>query len=456
MTTAVTTGAGNDKITSDGTVGTGGSVNAGDGIDTIVMASAEAATADGDSTFNTKFTNFEVLELSDVLGTSTTLDLRGLNNVTDVTLTNGGNDVSSSILDFVASGATIKQSGNGTGVTIQVNGASFNATDVINLALSKSSILAAGTITVPNVETININTDDAVAAGSTAAKHTLTLAATKATSIVVSGNNGLTLTNNGANDEITNFNASGVVANGTADTAANLAVQFVNENDTASEAVTVTGGAGNDVLTGSTVANAITFTGGEGADTITSGAGNDNIILTETTAAADTVAFLTTASNGVDTVTGFAAGSGADIVDIVAGATTVTTASGSAAVIAAPTNTTLTNGAAAFALTGASSTTSDVIEITATLSSFGDLDKAGVTNGAELLKALSSTNTAATSITATTASDDFFIIAYQDGDAFLYQVTNDDTTVLSSEIALVAKFVGITAGAFASGDFTIQ
>jgi hypothetical protein len=158
--------------------------------------------------------------------------------------------------------------------------------------------------------------------------------------------------------------------------------------------------------------------------------------------------------DGVDTITGFAAGTGADLVNLVHTATTATTADGAAAVVGTSTNTTLTTGAAAFALTGASSTTSDVVEITATLSSYGNLGLTGANSGIELLKALSSTDSAATSITATTADDDFYMVAYQNGNAYLYQVTNGaDTAVVAAEIALVGIFNGVAAGAFASGDF---
>jgi len=244
-----------------------------------------------------------------------------------------------------------------------------------------------------------------------------------------------------------------VVGNSTDDTAALLAVTFLSANTTATANVTITGGAGNDTLTGNAARD--TITGGEGADTISGAAGNDTIILTETTAAADTVVFAATATaNGIDTITGFAAGAGADIVSLVAAATTAGTTSGAAA-FAASTNTTLTAGAVAFALTDAPTNTNDVIEITAILSSFGNLSAAGVVDGAELLRALSSTNVAAGSITAE-ANSNFYLVAYQGGNAFLYQVNNDMTAaVVAGEIALVGVFNGVAHGAFAAGDFTI-
>jgi len=93
---------------------------------------------------------------------------------------------------------------------------------------------------------------------------------------VVSGNNGLTLTNT-ANAAVTSFDASGVVSNSANDTAANLAVTFASANTTATATVTITGGAGDDSLTGNASKDIIN--GGAGADVITGGLGQDTIQL---------------------------------------------------------------------------------------------------------------------------------------------------------------------------------
>ena len=71
---------------------------------------------------------------------------------------------------------------------------------------------------------------------------------------------------------------------------------------------TITAGGGADTISGGAGADSIT--GGLGADVITGGADNDTIILTETAASIDTV--VVTASMGVDTITGFTVGAGAD------------------------------------------------------------------------------------------------------------------------------------------------
>ena len=53
-TKAITMGAGNDTVVYGGAAGTGGSVNAGDGTDTISMTFAEANAADASAVFNSQ------------------------------------------------------------------------------------------------------------------------------------------------------------------------------------------------------------------------------------------------------------------------------------------------------------------------------------------------------------------------------------------------------------------
>jgi S-layer protein len=464
---AISLGAGNDTVTTTtAAVATGGSVAAGDGTgDTIIMTDALAAGADGSSTFNSKFTGFEILRISDAM-VEDALDLDGINAVSTVILAAGA---TTATIGNLASGGKVQfNTTDSTGTTtINVKSAVANANDVLNLAIFNSGdAYAAATVLAANVETINISAADAVTTGSDATTNSMTLTAAAATSITVTGNNGLTLTPTGS-ILVTNFDASGVVANNTlatatlaatTDTAIALAVTYASLNATANAAVTITGGAGNDVLTGSTAAvNVDTITGGAGADTITGGTGNDVIILTETTAAIDTVVLTATATNGVDTIRGFAAGTGIDVVNVINAQTTVGTGDDATAVFASTSSSAvLTTGASAFVLTGIATTTTltDVVEITTTLSSFGNLGLSGATSGTELLKALSSTDTASTGITLATNSDDFYLIAYQSGNAYLYAVTDSgDTNATAAEIALVAVFEGITAGAFASGDF---
>jgi len=315
FTKSNTMGAGNDTVTYGGaastTTGAKGYMNAGDGTDVIVMTDAQAAAADGSDAFNAAFTNFETLQISDAF-VEDALDLDGINAVTKVILVAGVSGTAA--LNNLKSNGTVELRADGAStpaLTVSVDGALTSAADTLNLTLNKNGLLAAGSVTAAYVETININNADAPTAptlGFDAETDTLTLVATAAKTITVTGNNGLTLTNTG-NTKVTNFDASGVVANNTSatatlvatsDTAAKLAVTFVSANTTASAVVTITGGSGNDTLTGN--AGKDTISGGAGADTISGGAGQDT--LTGGTGA-DTFFFNSSDStyNAIDVIT---------------------------------------------------------------------------------------------------------------------------------------------------------
>jgi S-layer protein len=304
-TKAITMGAGDDKVTYAGAAGTGGSVAAGDGTDTIVMTDAQADAADADATFNTKFTGFETLDIVTGAG-ATTINLAGINAVNNVVTRGAAGALQ---LDgFTSGGKLTLDAAVGAGSYVaNVTNAVLTPSDTFNLALSNAgaATVAFGQVTLAGIETVNISTVDAGTA-SAASVDTATLVATSAKTVVVTGSNGLTLTNTG-NAAITSFDASGVVGNSTAtavDTAANLAVTFISVNTTTTATVTITGGAGNDVLSGAAAKDTINggagndaVAGGLGIDNITVGVGRDSVVIHSTagtstdsgTAAADVV-----------------------------------------------------------------------------------------------------------------------------------------------------------------------
>jgi len=307
FTKPVSMGAGNDTVTYSGpastTTGTTGTITGGDGTDVIKMTTTLAGDVDDSSVFNATVTGFETLQISDAH--TTTVDLDGVNAVTKVVLTAGSNG---GTLTNLASGGTVDVMAQSAGnLTVNVKGALTGVADTLNVnLLSTSAMATTRTITSANVETVNIGVADASVSpvvASTAVVHLLTLAATSAQTIVVSGNNGLTLTNTG-NVNVTKFDASGVVANSTAATlttaatsdAANLlAVTFTSANNDATDTVTITGGAGNDSLTGNDAIDVIS--GGAGVDTLDGAAGADTI---DGGAGADVI----TGGTGADTLTG--------------------------------------------------------------------------------------------------------------------------------------------------------
>lgn len=305
-TKAINMGAGDDIVTYGGAAGTGGSINGGEGTDTLVITATLADAADANSDFNAKVTGFEGLTITGAA--SETLNLIGLGNASKINVAGA----TSLTLNNLASNGTVTLTDDSTAVTVAVRDAAFNANDVFNLGLSNATTVAQdyGTVTAAGVETINISTVDAGAA-SAAVIDVADLVADSATKITLSGNNGLDLTGSTA-AKVSVFDASGVVGNGAADTAANLAVKYTSDNTT-SATVTITGGAGNDVLTGNSVKDTIvggagndTITGGAGVDTLTGGAGVDTFVVASTNAGI----------TGTERITDFSIAAGGDKLDL--------------------------------------------------------------------------------------------------------------------------------------------
>jgi len=297
---ATNMGAGDDTVTMGASLATKGTIAGGEGTDTLMTTNAVAAANDAGATFNAAVTGFETLRLSDAL--SGTINVASLNNPSKVILDAGGNHATSAILNNIMDGATVEVKTTATGVTLGMAGAGANTQNVVNVILSNVTGGAEGfaSFQADSIETINIDMNDTGTGANTAATiDTLTLAADAAKTIVVTGNNGLTLTN--TDTTVTSFDSTAIAADATEDTAANLAVSWTTGalagastiktgvgNDTidasaAVKAVTIESGAGTDTLTGSaTKANTIdggakndAITGGAAADTITGGTGTD-------------------------------------------------------------------------------------------------------------------------------------------------------------------------------------
>lgn len=159
--------------------------------------------------------------------------------------------------------------------------------------------MGSGTQTFTGVETLNIATGTA-AAGTVTLGGAVTMAPTAGGtgSIVVTGGNALTVAGV--------LTASAI--NGSAMTAA---LTVGSATVFSANAINITGGAGNDSLSGSTANDIIS--GGAGTDTIRGAAGND--ILTGG-AGVDTFAQTTAVNNGTDSITDFTAGTGGDVINI--------------------------------------------------------------------------------------------------------------------------------------------
>lgn len=397
-TLVVTGGSGIDTVTAGAALTTGViNLNLGDGNNVIALADNTGAgtrtvvTGGGDDTLT--FTGASLDDANDTLSWTA-----GAGTDTLVLATAGA--------DLSAAKVTL------SGVeVIKVKGGAVNA------ATLDSSVVSGSTITI-KADSYNAGTEVTIKGSATA----------------------------------TTIDMSGV----TIDQSVTAAVPTVNIDASANTttAVTITGTSVKDIITGGDKGD--TIVAGNGADTITGGKGNDTIDITETSAnqAVDTIMFSAAATNGQDTIIGFK--SGTDKIDFTTGGTTINTANGTAAVVdyfsAA-----LTSGAAAYTIgagTGAKTTsTADVVVISTTLSSKGDLDLSST--GTELLKALSSTDAAATQLTVSTAADKFYLVAYQDNKAYLYHADAGaaNTAVTADEIKLIGTFNDITAGTLVAADF---
>ena len=307
-TKASTGGAGNDVITVS-TFATGGSVDAGDGIDTLVMAASDAANADANTLFAQNLANFEVLALG-VLGTENIVTSNlGLNSLVVTNGTTGAATVSG-----LAADATVTINAAITTSLTAALAVATGTSDVINLSTNIDGDLTAGTVIIGSVETVNLSAVDkfvdvsgsfdafgnAIPNGvdDTNSAQTISLDIDDTTTLNITGSADLTvdiLDNTGAN------NANAITT--TLVDASAFTGKFTLIADGAVAGTTVKGGSGVDTLTAD--GSNDTLIGNAGNDklvgtlltTLTGGAGNDTFVI-ETVTALTTYSTITDLSSG--------------------------------------------------------------------------------------------------------------------------------------------------------------
>ena len=253
-TVAHTLGAGDDTVVVKDTAFTdlakGFSVDGGEGTDTLQMSATLAAS------FKTAdvATNFEILQL---VGGNGTVNLDNFGDIDHVAV--GALDGGALNLNNMGNGGLLEYvAGPTQNVTVSVKGADTGTTDVLNVTIAADDTVAAGTLTVANVETIKITADDTkLDADGTADTHTMTLTADAATTVNISGNAGLNLTLTDS-DAITKIDASGNTGG--------LTVDLSEITNAANAFVTLTGSSADDTIT---MGIGNTVTGGEGKDAFT-------------------------------------------------------------------------------------------------------------------------------------------------------------------------------------------
>ncbi|TCO73760.1 DUF4214 domain-containing protein [Chromatocurvus halotolerans] len=282
----ISLGGGNDTLTfSEATanVPTAGTVDGGDGVDTVAMTSASAQALDNNTNFATAISGFERLTITDTVVNDDTVDQVDTIVIDTAALGFSYITTSGTVSDPVATADTVATrdvlqldnlANDGTvvltatgNVVVNVKDAATGASDVVNLQVSQNGDTDFGSATIANVETVNIDAIDSVPvlANGTADidEHTLSVSVDSATSLNLTGSADLDLT---VTDDavLTTVNASAMTG----------ALTYVADGTLAQ---TVTGGSGDDHLTGA--GSGDTLIGGAGKDTFVVGAAVDLLKL---------------------------------------------------------------------------------------------------------------------------------------------------------------------------------
>lgn len=240
-------GAGDDTVVlNNSALGAGGSVDGGDGMDTLVMSATNAQSMTAEN-FKA-FTNFEVLGLKGGQA-STGIDLDHFGDINHVAIL-GNLETGASIISNMDSNGTLEfNAAADQDITVNVTeaGEEGHTSDVLNVKLSAAGNIEnnGNNLTIADVETINIEADDADDDGDAA--HTLKLTAEGAKTVNVTGDADLALSGTFA---------AGATINATNSTG-NVTMMLA-------EGMTFLGGAGDDEIT---LAEGVNVDGGAGKDT---------------------------------------------------------------------------------------------------------------------------------------------------------------------------------------------
>ena len=259
-TVAHALGAGDDTVVVEGTTALdkGFSVDGGEGTDTLQMSATLAALFNGTDNA-APATNFEVLTLTGNTKASS-VDMVAFGDIDHVVVDGASAWKGNLTLDNMANGGTLEYAAT-INKTVMVNvkdaDVAGHDTDVLNVTIAADDMVAAGKLTVADVETIKITADDTkLAADGAADTHTMTLTADAATTVNISGNAGLGLTLTGSN-AITKIDASGNTGGLTVNlgtlTGVTLTGSSADDNITLGIGNTVTGGEGKDTFTATAV-----------------------------------------------------------------------------------------------------------------------------------------------------------------------------------------------------------
>ena len=246
-------GAGDDTVELTGSaLGKDGSVDGGDGVDTLLMTatSAQGMGAEGFKAF----TNFEVLGLKGGQA-STGINLDNFGDINHVAILGALETGTSVITNMDSNGILEFNAAAKQDITVNVTeaGEEGHTTDVLNVKLSAADNIqnATNNLQVADVETINIEADDADDDGDAA--HTLKLTADAAKTVKVTGDADLELSGTFAAGATIDISAN--TADVTFDAGKMDSAKVTDETTlttlkgfTAGDAIKISGGDKDDVL----------------------------------------------------------------------------------------------------------------------------------------------------------------------------------------------------------------
>jgi hypothetical protein len=333
-TLAVTGGTGNDTITT-GSVLTTGSVAAGAGTDRLNVADTTHLNT---AALGAKYTGFETLGVSNGVA----VDLDHISGITSVVMTDAAGTTSLTNLSATQAAAVTLAALNGAATIGVKNAATVGQLDTVTITVSDGdsttgeALTTAGDLTITSVETINFAAVDNLqlaTIGNMNSFTTLSLSGVGTSEIYTAGN--AVVLNAAMNASA----ATGTVRlNATAATGNGMALTGGSGNDQltgSAQADALVGGAGNDVLFGLAAADTVSggagndfISGGAGADTLTGGDGVDTFeVTTDGATTIDTIADLVL---GTDLIAVSVAPTGGVVTTVFAGSGTLAAAAADA------------------------------------------------------------------------------------------------------------------------------
>ena len=318
-TLTFTGGSGADSVFMVATSTAADTLDAGEGTDVLGL------TADVTATVGAQFSNFEILDIIDLAG-NTTFDMDDYSNSTGMTTVRASGEFAgdfTATVNDIADGGTLQLGGveaitadEDFTINVKNAGTAGQNSNVFNIETRGNLAVDAGTLTIANVETINITSEGAAAGDSIAV---LTAAAMQ--NLTVTGSADLTISALTSSAAMNNLNTSAMTGD------------FVMGAAVSNNATLFTGGSGADTFNGGTADDVFNAGGGNntldggtgddtyniadgGTDTILQNAGDSTAYTAETiTEAAVAVGETLTFGNGIDVVNGFTAGASGDVIN---------------------------------------------------------------------------------------------------------------------------------------------